>query len=152
MEENIIEKAKSFILDILKTINIPADINIVQETDSIILNINGDNLGILIGRYGKTIDALQLLTNIAVNKNNENKVKITIDIEGYREKRKKSLENYVENVVKKIKETKREISLPPMNSYERRIVHNMLTDNPFVGTRSEGEDPERRIVIYPKKG
>ena len=104
-------------------------------------------MGILIGKRGQTLDSLQYLANLAVNKNSEEYIKVKIDTEDYRKRRKETLENLAKNIASKVKRTRKTVSLEPMNPYERRIIHSALQSDPAVSTHSEGEEPYRRVVV-----
>ena len=108
-------------------------------------------MGIIIGKRGQTLDSLQYLVNLVVNKGNAPYVSITLDTENYRERRKETLETLAKNIAYKVKRTRRPVSLEPMNPYERRIIHSALQNDKYVFTKSEGEDPFRHVVIALKK-
>ena len=109
------------------------------------------NMGILIGKRGQTLDSLQYLANLAVNKNSEEYIKVKIDTEDYRKRRKETLENLAKNIAYKVKRTKRPVSLEPMNPFERRVIHSALQNDKFVTTHSEGEEPYRHVVVTLKR-
>ena len=115
------------------------------------VDLKGDDMGVLIGKRGQTLDALQYLTNLAVNKNSEEYVKVKIDTEDYRKRRRETLENLAKNMAYKVKRTKRPVSLEPMNPFERRVIHSTLQNDKFVTTHSEGEEPYRHVVVTLKK-
>lgn len=144
-------RAKEFIYKILKAMSLDAEIDIKEEDNIININIAGDKLGIMIGRRGETLDALQYLTNLAVNKNQQNRKKIYIDIEGYRERREETLRKLAFKLADKARQRGRSVILEPMNSQERRIIHTALQGEADIITFSEGEDPYRKIIIAPKK-
>lgn len=127
------------------------DINFDENNNKMDINLSGDNMGILIGKRGQTLDSLQYLISLFVNKNSDNYVKVQLDTENYRERRKKTLENLARNIAYKVKRTRRSISLEPMNPYERRIIHSALQNDRYVCTKSEGEDPYRKVVIMLKR-
>ena len=110
-----------------------------------------DDIGVLIGKRGQTLDSLQYLTNLAVNKNAESFVKVKIDTEDYRKRRRETLENLAKNIAYKVKRTKRPVSLEPMNPYERRVIHSTLQNDKFVTTHSEGDEPYRHVVVTLKR-
>ena len=126
-------------------------IKIDEEEHSIDVELKGDDMGILIGKRGQTLDSLQYLTNLAVNKNSENYYKVKIDTEDYRKRRKETLENLAKNIAYKVKRTKRPVSLEPMNPFERRIIHSALQNDRYVTTHSEGDEPYRHVVVTLKK-
>ena len=115
------------------------------------VELKGDEMGVLIGKRGQTLDSLQYLTNLAVNKNSDEYVKVKIDTEDYRKRRKETLENLAKNIAYKVKRTKRPVSLEPMNPFERRVIHSALQNDKFVTTHSEGEEPYRHVVVTLKK-
>jgi spoIIIJ-associated protein len=108
-------------------------------------------MGVLIGKRGQTLDALQYLTNLAVNKKSDEYVKIKIDTEDYRKRRQDTLENLAKNIAYKVKKTRRPVELEPMNPFERRVIHSALQNDKYVTTHSEGEEPFRHVVITLKK-
>lgn len=126
-------------------------IKIDEEEHSIDVELKGDDMGILIGKRGQTLDSLQYLTNLAVNKHSENYYKVKIDTEDYRKRRKETLENLAKNIAYKVKRTKRPVSLEPMNPFERRIIHSALQNDRYVTTHSEGDEPYRHVVVTLKK-
>ena len=115
------------------------------------VELAGDDMGILIGKRGQTLDSLQYLTSLVANKGTEEYIRVKVDTENYRERRKETLENLAKNMASKVKRTKRPVSLEPMNPYERRVIHSSLQDDRFVTTHSEGEEPYRHVVITLKK-
>lgn len=123
-----------------------------EEENRMDINIVGNDMGLLIGRRGQTLEALQYLTNLAVNKQSDIYYKIKLDSENYRARRKSTLENLAKNVSFKVKKTRQPVSLDAMTPYERRIIHSTLQYDKFVETYSEGEEPNRKVVIAPKKG
>ena len=126
-------------------------IKIDEEEHSIDVELKGDDMGILIGKRGQTLDSLQYLTNLAVNKHSDNYYKVKIDTEDYRKRRKETLENLAKNIAYKVKRTKRPVSLEPMNPFERRIIHSALQNDRYVTTHSEGDEPYRHVVVTLKK-
>lgn len=145
------KRAKDFILNILETMSLEAEAIIKEEENVIRVNIVGDKLGILIGRRGETLDALQYLTNLTVNKNQENRKKVFLDIEGYRERREETLIKLANKLADKARQRGRSVILEPMNSQERRIIHTALQGENDIVTFSEGEEPYRKIIIALKK-
>ena len=115
------------------------------------VELKGDDMGVLIGKRGQTLDSLQYLTNLAINKNSNEYYKVKIDTEDYRNRRKETLENLAKNISYKVKRTKRAVSLEPMNPFERRIIHSALQNDKYVATHSEGEEPYRHVVVTLKK-
>ena len=126
--------------------------NYDQESNTVEIELKGNEMGVLIGKRGQTLDSLQYLTNLAINKQTENYVKVKMDTEDYRKRRKETLENLAKNIAYKVKRTKRPVSLEPMNPFERRIIHSALQQDRFVVTHSEGEEPYRHVVVTLKKG
>ena len=127
------------------------DIKINEEEGCVNVELGGDEMGLLIGKRGQTLDSLQYLTNLAVNRNSEDYYKVKIDTEDYRKRRKETLENLAKNIAYKVKRTKRPVSLEPMNPFERRVIHSALQNDRFVTTHSEGEEPYRHVVVTLKK-
>ena len=120
----------------------------IDEEGALAIEMSGDNMGILIGKRGQTLDALQKIAQSVVNKHSEEFVRVKLDTENYRARRKDTLENLAKNIAYKVKRTKKSVVLEPMNPYERRIIHSALQNDKYVNTRSEGEEPFRRVVIY----
>jgi len=147
-------QAKKFLEDVFAAMNINAscEVNFDKENSSLEINIDGDDMGVLIGKRGQTLDSLQYLVSLVVNKNSENYIKVKLDTENYRERRKETLENLAKNIAYKVKKTRRPVALEPMNPYERRIIHSALQNDKFVETYSDGEEPYRKVVINIKKG
>lgn len=146
--------AKKFLNDVFKAMNIEAEVTVVYDAleGQVSVNIEGEDMGILIGKRGQTLDSLQYLTSLVVNKESSSYLKVKVDTENYRERRKETLENLAKNISYKVKRTKRSVSLEPMNPYERRIIHSALQNDKYVETHSEGEEPYRRVVVTLKKG
>ena len=113
--------------------------------------LSGDDMGVLIGKRGQTLDSLQYLTSLVVNKHHEGYIRVKIDTENYRARRQEKLEELAHNIAHKVSRTKKAVDLEPMNPYERRIIHSALQDDPYVTTISEGEDPYRHVVVQLKK-
>ena len=128
---------------------ITADYN--EDDNSLSIDLAGDDMGILIGKRGQTLDSLQYLVSLVVNKGHEEYIRVKVDTENYRQRRKETLENLAKNIAFKVKRTKRPVSLEPMNPYERRIIHSALQNDKYVTTHSEGEEPFRRVVVTLKK-
>ncbi|MFZ5649114.1 MAG: RNA-binding cell elongation regulator Jag/EloR [Bacillota bacterium] len=144
-------KVRTIMTDILSTMNLAARMDVKEKDDTISVNLEGENLGILIGRRGETLDALQYLVNLSVNKNQESRKKLILDIEGYRKRREETLKKLAHKLADKAKQRGRNIVLEPMNSLERRIIHTALQGREDISTFSEGEEPYRKIIIAPKK-
>ena len=145
--------AEDFLQDMFRTMDIEVEIDVVynDEEKTMDIDLKGDDMGILIGKRGQTLDAIQYLTSLVVNKYTDEYIRVKIDIENYRERRKETLENLAKNISYKVKRTKRPVALEPMNPYERRIIHSALQNDRYVVTRSEGEEPYRHVVISLKK-
>lgn len=146
--EKEVDIAKSFIENILKNSNIDANLSVTQEGNVIKVDIKGQDASALIGRRGETLDSIQLLTGLALNKINKNSsMRVLVDIEDYRSKREESLIRYAHKVAREVSKTKKTKKLDYMNPYERRIIHSALQNNKYVSTYSEGTDPYRRLVM-----
>ena len=152
-QETIEDKARDFLNRVFEAMNLPVTIEISydEEEKEMSINLVGDDMGILIGKRGQTLDSLQYLVSMVLNKGNEGYLRVKLDTENYRARRKETLETLAKNIAYKVKRTKRSGSLEPMNPYERRIIHAALQNDKYVTTRSEGEDPFRHVVIFLKK-
>jgi len=161
-KEAVIKVRKKFsveetVIDFLKSVFSAMDMEVeiivkVDENEkSIDVELKGEDMGILIGKRGQTLDSLQYLTNLALNKHSENYYKVKVDTEDYRKRRKDTLENLAKNIAYKVKRTKRSVALEPMNPFERRVIHSALQNDKFVTTHSEGEEPYRHVVVTLKK-
>ena len=149
VEECMIEACEKFVSDVLKAMDM-TDVkvtSVVDEEGALSIDMEGSNMGILIGKRGQTLDSLQYLTNRVANKMQEGYVRVKLDTEDYRRRRKETLENLAKNIASKVKRSRRTVSLEPMNPYERRIIHSALQADPAVSTHSEGEEPYRRVVV-----
>ena len=127
------------------------DINFSEEDKTMDINLSGEEMGLLIGKRGQTIDSIQYLVSLVVNKESKEYLRVKVDTENYRERRKATLEELAKNIAYKVKRTKRAVSLEPMNPYERRIIHSALQNDKYVTTKSEGEEPYRHIIVLLKK-
>ncbi len=150
---NVVNLAKDFLEKVFKAMNVEAKVLVVydEENATVDINVVGDDMGVLIGKRGQTLDSLQYLVSLILNKESEGYLKVKLDTENYRERRKETLENLGRNIAFKVKRTKKPVSLEPMNPYERRIIHSALQNDKFVETHSEGEEPYRRVVVTLKK-
>ena len=148
--DNYEKRINDFLSDIFRVLDIDAEIIIKKSGDTAKVKIVGDSAGQLIGRRGESLDALQLLLGLAVNKAHTEYVKVLLDIEDYREKREQSLIRYANKMARTAAKQRKNIKLEPMNPYERRIVHSALQNDTYVTTYSEGEDPYRKVVISVK--
>lgn len=149
IDENVVEFLSS-IFDAMK-MEVEILVAVNEEEHIIEVELKGDDMGILIGKRGQTLDSLQYLTNLAINKHSDEYYKVKIDTEDYRKRRKETLENLAKNIAYKVKRTKRPVSLEPMNPFERRIIHSALQNNRYVTTHSEGDEPYRHVVVTLKK-
>jgi len=147
VKESSAETAVKFLSDVFEKMGVSAKIDASEENDLIALNISGTNSGIIIGKRGETLDALQYLTSLVVNKCRKDYKKVTIDVEKYREKREESLGRLADRMAKRVIKYNRDVALEPMNPYERRIIHSSLQNNRFVETYSVGEGLNRKVVI-----
>ena len=154
LKKTINDIAVEFLSDVFEQMGIQPEIEVEFNEEEKAMNINvvGDDMGVLIGKRGQTLDSLQYLVSLVVNKDSEDYIKIKLDTENYRERRKETLENLAKNIAFKVKKTRRSVSLEPMNPYERRIIHSALQNDKFVETHSEGEEPYRKVVVTLKKG
>ncbi|MDK2822989.1 MAG: spoIIIJ-associated protein [Clostridia bacterium] len=144
------KQAQIFLEKIFYFMHLKPIIEVKRTKEHTIFNLSGDNLGILIGRRGDTLDSLQFLLNLFINKKSDQKTKIIIDVEGYRDRRADTLINLATKLSEKVKRTGRKVVLEPMNPHERRIIHLALQDDDSITTYSEGEEPYRKVVIVPK--
>lgn len=148
VEPQTTEACVKFLKDVFKSMDMEVRITSeIDEDGALSITMEGDNMGILIGKRGQTLDSLQYLTNRVANKMQDGYVRVKLDTENYRERRKETLENLAKNIAHKVKRTKRSVSLEPMNPYERRIIHSALQDDKYISTHSEGEEPYRRVVV-----
>lgn len=157
-KETLEDKASDFLSEVFNAmdLNVRLEVSFDEGDRELSIVMSGDDMGILIGKRGQTLDSLQYLVSLVVNKESEDYIRVKLDTENYRERRKETLETLSKNIAYKVKRTKRSVSLEPMNPYERRIIHSALQNDKFVVTRSEGEEPFRHVVIslkreYPKK-
>ena len=152
-EISIEDKARKFLNDVFAAMNMTVVVNVTynESEREMDIDLSGDDMGILIGKRGQTLDSLQYLVSLVVNKEVENYIRVKIDTENYRERRKETLENLAKNIAYKVKRTRRSVSLEPMNPYERRIIHSALQNDKYVTTYSEGEEPFRKVVVALKK-
>ena len=144
------KRAKQFLREVTAAMNLPLTVTTSLKDKQLLVNLTGDDMGVLIGKRGQTLDSLQYLVNLVVNKGNAPYISVTLDTENYRQRRKETLESLAVNLAKKVKATHKNVVLEPMNPYERRIIHAALQNNRFVTTYSEGDEPFRNVVIVPK--
>ncbi|AKL97371.1 RNA-binding protein [Clostridium aceticum] len=145
------DDVRTFLQDLFKGMDIEVQIDIEAKGDTLNIHLEGPNMGVIIGRRGQTLDSVQYLASLVVNKNREDYLKVFIDTEDYRRKREETLIKLANKMARKVKKVGRTITLEPMNPYERRIIHSTLQGNPFVQTYSEGEEPYRKVAITIKK-
>ena len=145
--------AHDFLVDIFKAMEMEVDISEDYQKDTGILTVNmeGEDMGVLIGKRGQTLDSLQYLLSLVINKDVDGYIHVKADTENYRERRKKTLENLAKNIAFKVKRTRQPVALEPMNPYERRIIHSALQNEKFITTYSEGEEPYRKVIVALKK-
>ena len=146
-----IARAEEFLKNVCAAMDIEAQIKSEFSDDTLSVELAGEDMGLLIGKRGQTLDSLQYLTSLVVNKGKASYVRVKVDTEDYRERRKATLENLAKNIAFKVKKTRRSVYLEPMNPYERRIIHSALQNDPYVTTHSEGEEPCRKVVVTLKK-
>lgn len=150
-QEEVKEKAVKFMKDVFASIEMEVDVKADYTDDVLNIEMSGDDMGVLIGKRGQTLDSLQYLTSLVVNKGKSGYIRVKVDTENYRSRRKETLENLAKNIAFKVKRTRRPVFLEPMNPYERRIIHSALQDDPYVTTHSEGEEPYRKVVVTLKR-
>ena len=153
VKSSVDETVKEFLNKVFEAMNLTVmiDIKYDEENAAMDIDLSGDEMGALIGKRGATLDSLQYLVSLVANKETDNYIRIKVDTENYRQRRKETLENLAKNISYKVKRTKRSVSLEPMNPYERRIIHSALQNDRFVTTHSEGDEPFRRVVVTLKK-
>lgn len=144
------EEGKAFLKDVFEKMDMEVEIDYDydEEENSLNINLTGREMGVLIGKRGQTLDSLQYLTSLVVNRSGEHYIRVKLDTENYRERRKETLESLAKNIAYKVKRTRKSVSLEPMNPYERRIIHSALQSDNFVMTKSEGEEPFRHVVVF----
>lgn len=146
------EVAEKFLKSIFSEMKLFVHIDCkIDSHNQLAINLSGDNMGILIGKRGTTLDSLQYLVSLVVNKNTKNYVRVKMDTENYRSRRKETLENLAKSLSKKVRNTGKKVTLEPMNPFERRIIHSALQNDRFVETHSEGDEPYRRVIITLKR-
>lgn len=150
-KKSIEEVASDFLKSVFQAMNLEVKVIINVHEDMMDVELSGDEMGILIGKRGQTLDSLQYLLSLVVNKESESYVKVKVDTENYRQRRRETLEGLAKNIAFKVKRTKRSVSLEPMNPFERRVIHSALQNDRYVTTKSEGEEPYRHVVVSLKK-
>jgi len=152
VKEDKAEKAEKFLEELMSKMDVQGQVKVVEKNDKqVTLEIEGEDLGNLIGRRGQTLDSLQYLVNLAINKGGEERIRVIVDVSGYRQRREQTLCSLALRLADRVVQRGESVTLEPMNAHERRVIHLALQDNPNVYTQSKGEDPERKIVICPKK-
>ena len=152
-KSSVEEVARVFLNDVFQAMNmeVAIDIKYNEEEKSMDIELSGNEMGVLIGKRGQTLDSLQYLTSLVVNKGKSDYIRVKLDTEDYRRRRKETLENLARGIAYKVKKTRKPVVLEPMNPYERRIIHSALQGNKFVETYSEGSEPYRHVVVAPKR-
>ncbi len=152
-KKTVIEQGAEFLERVFGTMGMVVTIvtNYNEEEKTVSYDLAGEEMGVLIGKRGQTLDSLQHLVGLVVNKNSEEYIRVKLDTENYRERRKETLEMLAKNIAVKVKRTKHAVSLEPMNPYERRIIHSALQNDKYVITKSEGEEPYRHVVVMLKR-
>lgn len=152
-KETLEDKVRSFLNEMFRTMNmeVVVDLTYDEASKNMDIELKGTDMGILIGKRGQTLDAIQYLVSIVANKDTEEYIHVKIDTENYRKRRRETVENLAKNLAYKVKRTKKPVTLEPMNAYERRIIHSALQNDKYVSTYSEGEEPYRHVVITLKK-
>lgn len=147
------QMTKKFLDDVFAAMGmtVVVDVTYDEQESMVSVDLSGDEMGVLIGKRGQTLDSLQYLISLVVNKGADQYIRVKVDTENYRQRRKETLENLAKNIAYKVKRTKRPVSLEPMNPYERRIIHSALQNDRYVTTHSEGEEPYRRVVVTLKR-
>ena len=153
VKNSIEDVAKIFLDDVFRAMNLEVNIDLKynEASRNMDIDLSGNEMGVLIGKRGQTLDSLQYLVSLVVNKDVEDYIRVKVDTENYRQRRKETLENLAKNISYKVKRTKRPVSLEPMNPYERRIIHSALQNDRYVTTHSEGEEPFRHVVVALKR-
>ena len=152
-KETLEDSAIQFLEQVFEAMNMQVTISVSynEEEKEMNVNLEGEDMGILIGKRGQTLDSLQYLVSLVVNKTSSDYIRVKLDTENYRERRKETLETLAKNIAYKVKRTKHSVSLEPMNPYERRIIHSALQNDKYVVTRSDGEEPFRHVIISLKR-
>jgi spoIIIJ-associated protein len=152
-DTEVVATARKFLDDVFAAMKLQVniDINYNESLSNLDIELGGEEMGVLIGKRGQTLDSLQYLVSLVVNKGTGEYIRVKVDTENYRQRRKETLENLAKNISYKVKRTRRSVSLEPMNPYERRIIHSALQNDKYVTTHSEGDEPFRRVVVSPKR-
>ena len=150
---SIEDNAKNFLKEVFEAMNMVVVVNVKYDEaeKTMDIDLSGDDMCVLIGKRGQTLDSLQYLVSLVVNKEAEDYIRVKVDTENYRQRRKETLENLAKNIAYKVKRTRRTVALEPMNPYERRIIHSALQNDKYVSTHSEGDEPFRKVVVTLKR-
>ena len=153
VKKTFVDHVREFATKLFHAMGVDANVDIqYDETNHTMdMNLSGEDMGILIGKRGQTLDSLQYLLSLYINKESDTYIRFKLDTENYRERRKKTLESLAKNIAFKVKRTRKPVGLEPMNPYERRVIHSALQNDKYVCTKSEGEEPYRKVVIMLKK-
>ena len=145
--------AENFLKEVFSAMNMEVSVEVKydEEGKTMDIELSGNEMGVLIGKRGQTLDSLQYLVSLVVNRETEEYIRVKVDTEDYRKRRRETLENLAKNIAYKVKKTKRAVSLEPMNPYERRIIHSVLQNDKYISTHSEGDEPFRRVVVTYKR-
>lgn len=147
---DLVDISKQYLEDMFKLMGVEATADVVLEDTVLRAELSGKKVGVLIGKRGETLDSIRYLLSLYIGKFTDEKIKVVVDSEGYLEKREQSLQRLAVSIAHKVKKTRRKVILEPMNSYERRIIHSALQDDPYVKTVSEGEEPFRKVIVVLK--
>ena len=151
VNDDTLERGKQFLTELLEQMGVKGTVNAYYEDEALMLDIDSKETGILIGRRGQTLDSIQYLTSLVVNRDRSDHIRVSLDVADYRQKRKNALQDLADRIALKVEKTKTKYELEPMNPYERRIIHSALQNYEHVTTHSEGEEPDRHIVIEYKR-
>ncbi len=152
-KRTFVDDARQFLEDMFEAMKMAVNIDIDydEQEKTVDIDLTGSDMGVLIGKRGQTLDSIQYLVSLVINRNSEEYLRVKLDTENYRQRRKETLETLAKNIAYKVKRTKKPVSLEPMNPYERRIIHSALQSDKYVMTKSEGEEPFRHVVVTMKK-
>lgn len=152
-EVSVEDVAENFLKEVFSAMNMEVSVEVKydEEGKTMDIELSGNEMGVLIGKRGQTLDSLQYLVSLVVNRETEEYIRVKVDTEDYRKRRRETLENLAKNIAYKVKKTKRAVSLEPMNPYERRIIHSVLQNDKYISTHSEGDEPFRRVVVTYKR-
>ena len=153
-KDTFLDDINTYLHDLFKAMKLEAkcEVDFNKEDGTMNIEVSGPEMSVIIGKRGQTLDALQYLISLYVNKKSESYVRVKLDTENYRARRRDTLEHLAKNIASKVKKTRRPVTLEPMNPYERRIIHSALQNDRYVETRSEGEEPYRKVVIALRRG